>query len=151
MLDRVRQKEQTMEHATVFPTLSYDEAQAAIDFLIEAFGAEQHAVYRGEDGTIQHAELRFGNGIVMLGSSTGEMPATRGRSGGIYIVVAEPDEHHARAREAGAEIVRELHNTEYGSRDYTAKDPEGNTWYFGTYQPFAYEHKTEQPNTATAD
>jgi uncharacterized glyoxalase superfamily protein PhnB len=139
-----------MEHPTVFPTLSYDDAGAAIDFLIEAFGAERHAVYSGDDGAIQHAELRLGNGIVMFGSSSGEVPATGGRSGGVYIVVADPDEHHARARAAGAEIVRELHDTEYGSRGYAAKDPEGNTWYFGTYQPFAYDHPAEQATTATA-
>jgi uncharacterized glyoxalase superfamily protein PhnB len=139
-----------MEHPTVFPTLSYDDARAAIDFLAEAFGAERHAVYSSDEGTIQHAELRFGNGIVMLGSSSGEMPATRGRGGGVYIVIADPDEHCARAREAGAEIVRELHDTEYGSREYTAKDPEGNTWYFGTYQPFAFDHEGEQAKAASA-
>jgi uncharacterized glyoxalase superfamily protein PhnB len=103
-----------MEHPTVFPTLSYDDAQAAIDFLVQAFGATRHAVYSGDDRTIQHAEVRFGNGIVMLGSSTGEMPATRGRGEGVYIVVADPDEHHARAREAGAEIVRELQTPSTG-------------------------------------
>lgn len=132
-----------MEHPTVFPTLSYDDAQAAIDFLMQAFGAERHAVYSGDDGTIQHAELRFGNGIVMLGSAKGDT-ATRGRGGGIYIVVTNPDGHCARARAAGAEITRDLYDTEYGSREYNAKDPEGNSWYFGTYQPFAYDHEAEQ-------
>jgi uncharacterized glyoxalase superfamily protein PhnB len=139
-----------MEHPTVFPTLSYGDARAAIDFLAEAFGAERHAVYGGDDGTIQHAELRFGNGIVMLGSATSEFPATAGRGGGIYIVVADPDEHCARAREAGAEIMRELNDTEYGSREYGAKDPEGNSWSFGTYQPFTFDHEAEQAKTATA-
>jgi uncharacterized glyoxalase superfamily protein PhnB len=133
-----------MGHPTVFPTLSYDDAQAAIDFLIQAFGAERHAVYSGDDGTIQHAELRFGNGIVMLGSATGKMSATRGRGGGVYIVVEDPDGHCARARAAGAEITRDLYDTEYGSREYNATDPEGNSWYFGTYQPFAYDHEAEQ-------
>lgn len=137
-----------MEHPTVFPILSYDDPRTAIDFLIDAFGAERHDVDSGDDATIQHAELRFGNGIVMLGSSTGEMPATGGRSG-VYIAVSDPDDHYARAREAGAEIVRELHDTEYGSRAYAAKDPEGNTWDFGTYQPFTYDHESEQTKTAT--
>lgn len=136
-----------MEHPTVFPTLSYDDARSAIDFLVEAFGAERHAVY-GEE-RVQHAELRLGNGLVMLGSSSGEMPATRGRGGGVYVAVGDPDEHHARARAAGAEIVRELHDTDYGSREYAAKDPEGNVWYFGTYQPFAYEHGTAQGAAST--
>jgi uncharacterized glyoxalase superfamily protein PhnB len=138
-----------MGYPTVFPTLSYDDAQAALDFLIEAFGAERHALSGGDDGTIQHAELRLGNGIVMLGTASSDMPATHGRGGGVYIVVAEPDEHCARARAAGAEIVREPHDTEYGSRNYTVKDPEANIWYFGTYQPFAYDHEAEQPKTTT--
>jgi len=123
-----------VEHPTVFPILSYDDAPGAIEFLVNAFGAERHAVYAGDDGTIQHAEVRLGNGIVMLGSSHADSPATRGS---IYVVVENPDEHCARARGAGAEIVMELRDTEYGSRDYGARDPEGNTWYFGTYQPFA--------------
>ena len=132
-----------MEHPTVFPTLSYDDAAAAVDFLTTAFGAKRYAVYAGDDGKIQHAELRFGNGIVMLGSSSAEMQATAG-CGGIYIVVDDPDAHCARARAAGAEITRDLHDEPYGSREYSAKDPEGNSWYFGTYQPFAYDHQAEQ-------
>ena len=123
-----------MEHPTVFPILSYDDAQAAIEFLVKAFGGERLAVYAGDDGTIQHAEVRLGNGIVMLGSSRADPPAMRNS---IYVVVDNPDEHCARARAAGAEIVMELRDTEYGSRDYGARDPEGNRWYFGTYQPFA--------------
>jgi uncharacterized glyoxalase superfamily protein PhnB len=131
-----------MEHPTVFPTLAYDDAPAAIDFLVAAFGAERHAVYAGDDGTIQHAELGFGNGIVMLGSSGPEKSAAAG--GGIYIVIDDPDAHCARARAAGAEITRDLHDEPYGSREYSAKDPEGNSWHFGTYQPFTYEPAPEE-------
>jgi uncharacterized glyoxalase superfamily protein PhnB len=128
-----------MEHPTVFPTLHYDDADAALDFLTAAFGAEQHAVYRDEAGTIHHAEVRLGNGIVMFGSSHADVPATHGGGDGIYVVVADPDRHCERARAAGAEIVRELNDTSYGSREYGARDPEGNMWHFGTYQPFASE------------
>jgi uncharacterized glyoxalase superfamily protein PhnB len=133
-----------MEHATVFPTLIYDDAAAAIDFLVDAFGAERHAVYAGDDGTIGHAELRFGNGLVMFGSAKGDAEATRGRGGGIYIVVVDADAHCECARAAGAEITRDVFDTDYGSREYAAKDPEGNSWYFGTYQPFAYDHSGEE-------
>jgi uncharacterized glyoxalase superfamily protein PhnB len=133
-----------MEYPTMFPTLKYDDAQAAIDFLGEAFGFERHAVYAGDDGRIQHAELRYGSGIVMLGSAGADMPAARGGAGGIYVVVDDPDAHCAQARAAGAEITGDLHDTEYGSREYGAKDPEGNSWYFGTYQPFAFDHEAEQ-------
>jgi uncharacterized glyoxalase superfamily protein PhnB len=132
---------------TVFPILSYDDAPAAIDFLIDAFGAERHAVYAADDGTIQHAEIRLGNGIVMLGSSRADSPATRNS---IYVIVEDPDAHCERARAAGATIVMELRDTEYSSRDYGAWDPEGNTWYFGTYQPFAAEHTAEAEAKAPA-
>ena len=121
-----------MEHPTVFPALTYDDARAAVDFLKSAFGAEEHAVYKTDDGEIRHAELSFGNGLVMFGPSSGERAPVS-----VYVVVDDPDAHHERARAAGAEIVRDLHDTDYGSREYGAKDPEGNAWYFGTYQPFA--------------
>lgn len=134
--------EPAMEHPTVFPSLVYDDASAAIEFLLSAFGAERHAVY-GKDGAVQHAELRFGNGIVMFGSPGLGAEATRGRGGGIYVVVADADAHCARARDAGAEIVRDPMNTDYGSREYSARDPEGNVWHFGTYQPFAFDHEAE--------
>jgi uncharacterized glyoxalase superfamily protein PhnB len=129
-----------MSNPTVFPSLVYDDAGAAIDFLTTAFGAERHAVY-GDEGAIQHAEVRLGNGIVMFGSSRPDAPATGGGGGGIYVVVSDPDAHSAQARKAGADIVREPFDTDYGSRDYTAKDPEGNVWHFGTYQPFAYDEE----------
>jgi uncharacterized glyoxalase superfamily protein PhnB len=137
-----------MDHPTVFPTLTYDDAHAAIDFLVDAFGAERHAVYAGDGGTIRHAEVSFGNGIVMLGSARAEGSATRGKAGGIYVVVDDPDTRCERARTAGAEIVRELEDTDYGSREFGARDPEGNDWYFGTYQPFAVEHPIEQGASA---
>ena len=129
-----------MDNPTVFPTLHYDDARAAIDFLTRAFGAQRHAVYADESGMIRHAELRFGNGIVMLGTARDGAPATGGRGGGIYVAVDDPDAHCARARDAGAEIVRDLNDTDYGSREYGARDPEGNAWHFGTYQPFTVEH-----------
>jgi uncharacterized glyoxalase superfamily protein PhnB len=131
-----------MNDATVFPTLKYDDAQAAIEFLTKAFGAERHAVYAGEDGKVNHAELRFGNGLVMFGSATPELPATRGQGAGVYVVVDDADAHHARARAAGAEVTREPNDTDYRSREYGVRDPEGNAWSFGTYQPFAFDHSS---------
>jgi uncharacterized glyoxalase superfamily protein PhnB len=121
------------EHPTVFPTMKYRDPESAIEFLERAFGAEAHAVYRSEDGRVRHAELRLGNGMVMLG----EAEAAAG--GDVYVVVPDPDGHCARARQAGAEIVREPNDTDYGSREYGARDPEGLAWHFGTYQPFAVE------------
>jgi uncharacterized glyoxalase superfamily protein PhnB len=139
-----------MEHPTVFPTLTYDDADAALEFLTNAFGAEQHAVYRDENGTIHHAEVRLGNGIVMFGAARGAAAASLGRGGDIYVVVSDPDAHCARAQSGGAEIVRDLHDEPYGSREYSARDLEGNTWHFGTYQPFAYDHASEQVGSTSA-
>ena len=138
-----------MNDATVFPTLSYDDAAGAIDFLVNAFGFERHAVYSGDQGEIHHAELRSGNGLVMLGSARQDIEATRGSSGGIYVVVDDPDAHAQHARAAGAEITREVFDTDYGSREYSARDPEGNVWHFGTYQPFDFDHAAEQAKRAT--
>ncbi len=114
---------------TVFPFFGYDDAVAAIDWLEQAFGFERGDVSETADGKIAHAELWFGSGGVMLGSGTG----TAGGDG-VYVVVEDIVEHYARARAAGAEIVRELHDTDYGSRDYMARDPAGRLWAFGTYQ-----------------
>jgi uncharacterized glyoxalase superfamily protein PhnB len=127
-----------VEHPTVFPWRTYDDAPAAIAFLERTFGAERHAYHEESDGSVAHAELRFGNGIVMVGSSRPDLPATRGageRGTGIYIAVDDIDGHFARAQAAGAEIVSEVRDLGY-SREYTARDPEGNSWQFGTYQPF---------------
>jgi len=142
---------------SIFPCLRYQDAPAAIEWLCTAFGFEKQAVHPGPDGTVAHAELRLGNGMIMLGSPKGET-AGGARSGGpnvvggpddweqsIYIVLPEVDAHHSRARAAGARIVRELTDTDYGSRDYSARDPEGYLWNFGTYQPF------EHPAQATAE
>jgi uncharacterized glyoxalase superfamily protein PhnB len=136
-----------MDYPTVFPSLNYDDAQAAVEFLTSAFGAERHAVYSDDQGTIRHAELRFGNGLVMFGPAHPDGPATRGKGGGIYVVIDDPDAHCARARGAGAEIIRDVNDTDYGSREYGARDLEGNIWHFGTYQPFAFDHEAAAAST----
>ena len=124
---------------SVFPTLLYADAKAAVRQLTEAFGFTELSVYEGEDGTVMHAELAQGNGAVMLGS--------RGRGGvfdtamknagpaGVYIVVDDVDAHHRRAVERGAEILMPPTDQDHGSRDYLARDLEGNVWGFGTYAP----------------
>lgn len=123
----------------ICPTLRYKDARAAIAFLEDAFGFTEVAVHEGADGTVQHAELAYGDGLVMLGSARSDTPFSRvaGDLGtaSVYVVVADTDAHHARAVAAGAEVVLPLTDQDYGSRDYTARDPEGNLWSFGTYAP----------------
>ena len=130
--------------ATVVPALHYVDAPAAIEFLCRAFGFERKAVYEGEGGAIAHAELTLGNGMVMLGSvkdsDYGRLVVRPRDAGGvtmsIYVIVEDADAHFARAKAAGAEIAREPVTQDYGGRDYTCKDPEGNVWTFGTYDPW---------------
>jgi uncharacterized glyoxalase superfamily protein PhnB len=122
---------------SIYPVLKYDDARAAIDFLERAFGFQRRAVHDGENGGVAHAELTFEDEYVMLGS-TGEGDDRFNQGAGrysLYVVVDDLDAHHARATEAGAAIERELEDTDYGSREYTARDPEGNLWSFGTYRP----------------
>jgi uncharacterized glyoxalase superfamily protein PhnB len=117
--------------SSVSPTIRSVDAAATIAFLTDAFAFSEGSVFRGEDGVVAHAELWFGDGLVMFGgpSSTDAAPAL------VYVVVDDPDAHHDRAVAAGAEITMPLTDQDYGSRDYAAKDPDGNTWFFGTYRP----------------
>jgi uncharacterized glyoxalase superfamily protein PhnB len=125
----------------VIPFLGYEDLPAAIDWLAKAFGFEAIGVHKGEDGKVVHAEMRFGDGMVMLGQpgrSWGMKTATElgAVSGGIYTIVDDGiDAHYERAVAAGAEVAMELHDTDYGSREYMVRDPEGNLWSFGTYRP----------------
>jgi uncharacterized glyoxalase superfamily protein PhnB len=129
--------------ATMHPFLRYADAPRAVDWLQRVFGLEKRAVFANPDGTIAHAELGLGGSVLMLGSVKDDdlgMRTARQAGGvtqGIYVVVADADAHYQRARAAGAEIVYELRTTGYGSREYGARDLEGNLWSFGTYRPGA--------------
>lgn len=120
----------------IIPSFRYDDARAAIAFLKDAFGFEEHAIHADDTGVVQHAELKLGESYIMLGQTRDEnrerVPA--GPSS-VYVVLDDPDAHHARAAAAGAEIVEEPTDREYGSREYAARDPAGNVWWFGTYAP----------------
>ena len=123
---------------SIFPALRYRNARAAIDWLSKAFGFEATLVVDNPGDSVAHAELKLGDDWVMLGSeSDGTDERLPHKAGGssVYVVVPDPDAHHERARSAGAEIVFEPYDTDYGSREYTARDPEGNFWSFGTYRP----------------
>ncbi|WP_250403206.1 VOC family protein [Streptomyces cellostaticus] len=124
---------------SVFPTLLYTDAKAAIRQLTEAFGFTELSVYEAQDGTVMHAELVQGEGAVMLGSKGrgGLFDAAMRGAGpaGVYVVVDDVDAHHRRAVAHGAEILMPPTDQDYGSRDYMARDAEGNVWSFGTYAP----------------
>jgi uncharacterized glyoxalase superfamily protein PhnB len=119
---------------TIIPTFRYDDARAAIAFLKDAFDFEEHAVHE-EEGVVHHAELKLGDAYIMLGEKRPGNQDFPGEPTTTYIVIEDPDAHCARAVAAGAEIVRELSDQDYGSRDYAVKDTGGNVWSFGTYRP----------------
>jgi uncharacterized glyoxalase superfamily protein PhnB len=134
----------------IYPCLGYRDAKAAIRWLCDAFGFEQRMVHPGEDREVAHAELSLGPGIIMLGSAhehMADVDTDALTAGGeadfsripfaLYVAIDDVDAHCGRARAAGAEIVRELNDTDYGSREYSARDLEGNVWSFGTYRPTA--------------
>lgn len=121
----------------VWPALRARDARALIRFLTEAFGF-QEVVAHSDGDVIHHAELAWPlGGGVMLGSARDDPSDTwpvRPGGFGAYVVTDDPDTLYARAVAAGAEITRELYETDYGSRDFAARDPEGNLWSFGTYR-----------------
>lgn len=124
---------------TVYPSLRYTDPRAAIDWLERAFGFEPAAIHESPDGTIGHAELRFGGGVLGLGTEPPQGDDRFGPRAGLgwtYVAVdaGEIDALHHRAVAAGAEMVMSLTDTDYGSRDFSVRDPEGNPWSFGTYR-----------------
>lgn len=132
--------------ANVIPCLRYRDAPAAIEWLCATFGFEKHLVVPGENNTIAHAQLTFGNGMIMLGSAQVEnaygkliaQPDDAGKpTQSINVVVEDADAVYASARRAGAQIVIDIEDQSYGGRAFTCRDLENHIWNFGTYDPFA--------------
>jgi uncharacterized glyoxalase superfamily protein PhnB len=120
----------------VWPCLSYRDAPGAIRFLTTAFGFREAAAYPGrEPGVIEHAELHWpeGGGVMLGFAGRGGVHERPPGAALVYLVTADPDGVHARTLAAGGEIVQALREEDYGSRGFTARDPEGNLWSFGTY------------------
>ena len=134
-------------NSTVISCLRYRDAPAAIEWLCNTFGFEKHLVVPNEDGTSAHAQLSFGNGMVMLGSvrnednEFGRLMTQPDEIGGAetqsaYVVVNDADALYARAKAAGAQIVIEIKDEDYGGRGFSCRDLEGHLWNVGTYDPW---------------
>ena len=134
--------------ATMIPVFRYKNATAAIEWLCDTFGFKTHLVIPGEDGTIAHAQLTLGSGMIMLGSvrnddysklfvHPNEIDAAVTQS--VYVIVPNIEEHYAQARATGAQIVSEIADQHYGGRLYTCRDLEGYIWNFGSYDPWSAE------------
>jgi len=135
-----------MNGSVLIPSLRYKDAHAAIVWLEKAFGFVRHAVYDGPEGTVGHAELRFGNGMIMLGSASNASPhkqlyATPAEIGGrvtspLYLIAEDCEAVYASAKAAGAKVVMELKTMDYGGQAFAVLDPEGYLWSVGQYDPW---------------
>ena len=130
--------------ANIIPGMRYHDAPAAIDWLCGVLGFERRLVVPGENGTIAHAQLTLGNGMIMLGSARedpGEtvVPSTPGGklTQAVLIVVGDVEAHYERVKAAGANIVMALEEQFYGGSLYAVRDPEGQLWHIGSYDPWA--------------
>ena len=133
--------------ATVIPGLRYRDAPAAIEWLSKAFGFVKQAVYTTPNGVVAHAQLTFGNGMIMLGSVDNgteygklvKQPEEIGRfeTQSPYLVVSDCDAIYATAKAAGAEMVIDIADKDYGGRGFTCRDLEGHLWSIGSYDPWA--------------
>jgi uncharacterized glyoxalase superfamily protein PhnB len=123
--------------ADITPVLHYADLEKGLAFLTEAFGFTEHMLHRDPQGNLQYSEMTFEGCTVGIGPSAGTegSPWELGPTA-IYVALdGSPDELHDRAKAAGAEIVMGLTDQEYGSREFAARDLEGNVWCFGTYRP----------------
>ena len=138
--------------SAIIPCLRYRNAHVAIDWLCDAFGFQRQAVY-ADERTVLHAQLTFGGGMVMLGSADNKSEWGRhtvqpdevdGRETQSCCVVVEAiDEHYRKAKAAGAEIVIDIADQEYGGRGYACRDIEGHLWWFGSYDPWQQQDDGE--------
>lgn len=129
--------------AQVIPYLYYADVPKAADWLVRAFGFEQIMVVPSGNGR-HHGEVGFGNGMVMMGTASQEFhsstPSQAGaRTAGVFVYVGDVDAHCAQAKAAGAQIVHDLSDQEYG-RTYWARDPEGHDWFFTRWPASAPAH-----------
>ena len=141
---------QTIKKATaaVIPVLRYRDAPAAIEWLCRTFGFERHLIVPNADGSIAHAQLSFGKGMLMLGSvrkeetEFGRLIKQPDEIGGvstqsIYVVANDADTVHAQAKAGGAKIAMDIRSEDYGGRGFRCYDLEGHLWSFGSYDPWA--------------
>src|ERR1700754_4899838 len=121
----------------IIPALSYQDPRKAVEWLQKAFGFEIEFIIEDENGNPLHSEMRYGDGLVMVGSewnADSKSPASIGRkcTQTVHIHMTEDiDAHCARAEKAGAEILMRPEDQFYGDRTYRARDPEGHIWTFG--------------------
>lgn len=131
-----------MTHQTIIPAFRANDAQALIDWLCDTFGFTERMIVPDGNGGIAHAELEWRGSLVMLGSARDQVDSLNETIGTASISLTaesneQVDELYRRAQDAGATIPVPMEDTDYGSHAFMARDPEGNFWHFGTYDPLA--------------
>ena len=121
----------------IIPVLVYEDIEAAHDFLVQVFGFTSGGLYRLDDGTVVHAEVRLGDASVWLHRVTAEheMASPKGAAeshGGLTVMIEDVDAHFARSQAAGATIDGPPTDQDYGLREYGARDPENHRWWFSS-------------------
>jgi PhnB protein len=139
----------------VMPYVHYEDAGAALEFLTSVFGFRERFRLDGPDGRIAHAEVETGDkGVVMLGEPGEGYKSPRNRdskgTASFYVYVDDVDEHHARAKSAGATILSEPEDQFYGDRHYGVADLEGHVWYFATHVRDVSSEEMSQAMTSSA-
>lgn len=132
---------------TVIASLTYRDANAGIDWLKAVLGFVEHAVYRSSEGAVEHAELTFGSGMIMLGTADQNRESSRWMAlpahfsgkvtSSLYLTVPDCTPVWAQVKNAGAEILLDLRTMDYGGQSFTVRDPEGHVWSVGEYDPWA--------------
>ena len=132
----------------VISCLSYRDAMAAIGWLHQVFGFTTQSLHQHPDGSVAHAQLTLGSGMVMICSvpnkngEYGRLIKQPDEIGGfetqsIYLVCPDTDDVYQRAKAAGAEITIEIKDESYGGRGFTCRDTEGHLWSVGSYDPWS--------------
>ena len=132
--------------SSVIPGLRYHNANSMIDWLCQVFAFEKRAVYPGPGDVVMHSQLTLGGGMIMIGSVTNDTPSSKllkqpdelngAETQSPYLVVSDIDAIYARAKRAGAKILMDLGEKDYGGKGFTCADPEGHIWHVGTYDPW---------------
>lgn len=122
-------------YSRVTPYLNYEDTDAMMAWLADAFGLEERHCMRGADGKAMHAEMTFEGAVVMMGTPAGEFknPLHLGQSThSLYVYASDLEALYARATAAGAEVIEEPADQDYGDRRFGVRDPEGHRWYFAS-------------------
>lgn len=145
------------QRPTFMPAVFYKHPLAALDWLEKAFGFQRSMVITNPDGTLAHAEMKFGSGYIMVGSEWADFTASAASVAGkntqtIHVQLSdELDAHCEHARLNGAEIIREPEDQFYGDRMYMAKDPEGHVWSFAQTLRYVSREEAEQASGLKID